>query len=319
MRRRRTTRGVLLLLVLAVVGGNVAFWTVNVFDRLTRVAPDCGGGYPAQTPASYGAPAGATPQLMPGYEAVTFASRDPGITIAAWWVPGSAPDAPAVVLAHGLHECKRATTVLFPAGLLHAHGFSVLLIDLRNEGSSTVTNGRFAGGVGEARDILGAWDWLRHAQGIAAGRIGLFGVSLGAGASLIAAGQEPAVAAVWSDSSFADLTEVLRHQIWGAEWPPFIVDLAFTYGRLQGIELTSPSPAEMMARMGSRPVAIVHGERDGSVPVAQAERLISLDRAAGGQPVVWLVADAGHTQAMYDHPAEYERRLTDFFAAALGT
>ena len=45
-----------------------------------------------------------------------------------------------------------------------------------------------------------------------------------------------------------NLTEVLRHQIWGAEWPPFIVDWALTYGRLRGFELTSPSPAEMIAR-----------------------------------------------------------------------
>jgi len=304
--------------LLAVVAGNVAFWTVTVFDRLTRVAPDCGGGYPGQTPASYGRPAAADPYLMPDYEAVAFPSREPGLTISAWWVPGSSPDAPAVVLAHGLHECKRATTVLFPAGLLHANGFSVLIVDLRNQGASTVDTGRFAGGVGEARDILGAWDWLRAEQGLPAGRIGLFGVSLGAGASLIAAGQEPAVAAVWADSAFADLTEVLRHQIWGAEWPPFIVDLALTYGRSQGLEMTSPSPAEMIARMGSRPVAIVHGERDGSIPVGQAQHLISIHQAAGGQPVVWLVADTGHTRAMFRHPAEYESRLAIFFDEVLG-
>ena len=318
MSRRLLVRIGLVLALVCVLAGHAIFWTVNVYDRLTRVAPDCGGGYPGQTPASFGAPDGAQPQLMPDYRAVSFPSRDPGITIAAWWVPGPSPDAPAVVLAHGLHECKRATTVLFPAGALHANGFSVLLVDLRNEGSSTVTNGRFAGGIGEARDILGAWDWLRREQGLEAGRIGLFGISLGAGASLIAAGQETAVAAVWADSAYADLTEVLRHEIWGAEWPPFIVDLALTYGRLQGTELTSPSPAEMIARMGSRPVAIVHGERDGSVPVGQAQRLLSIDRAVGGQPLEWIVAGAGHTRAMFDHPAEYERRLADFFAAALG-
>ena len=32
--------------------------------------------------------------------------------------------------------------------------------------------------------MLGAWDWLRNTKAVAAGRIGLFGVSLGAGAAI---------------------------------------------------------------------------------------------------------------------------------------
>ncbi|MGD0017768.1 MAG: prolyl oligopeptidase family serine peptidase [Candidatus Limnocylindrales bacterium] len=248
-----------------------------------------------------------------------FPSRDRAITIDAWWVPGPAADAPAVVLAHGLHECKRATTVLFPAGMLHAHGFAVLIIDLRDEGSSTVDTGRFAGGVGEARDVLGAWDWLREVQGIPAERIGLFGVSLGAGAVLIAAGEEPRVAAVWEDSGYADLTQVLRHQVRSYMIPSFFADLALAYGRMHGHEIAFPSPGGEVRRFGRRPLAIVHGERDGSVPVEQAYMLIAVDQAAGGRPTIWLVPDVGHTGAMGSYPAEYESRLAAFFSAALGS
>lgn len=319
--RRRNRR--LFLLGLAAIElvflvGAGAIFTAGLYDRLTKVETDCGGGYRGQTPAEFSAPVAGGSYSMPGFGEVRFPSRDPAITIDAWWVPSPSADAPAVVLAHGLHECKRATTVLFPAGMLHAHGFSVLMIDLRDEGSSTVDTGRFAGGVGEAQDVLGAWDWLREAQGIPAERIGLFGVSLGAGSVLIAAGEEPRVAAVWEDSGYADLTQVLRYQVGFWMIPSFFADLALTYGRMHGQEITSPSPGEEVRRFGSRPLAIVHGERDGSVPVQQARMLIALDQAAGGSPTVWFLPDTGHVGAMASHPADYESRLVAFFSAALG-
>ena len=320
MRRRHRRLFVLgvVMVMLAFLAGAGAIFTVGVYDRLTKVEPDCGGGYRGQTPAQFRAPVDAGPYLMPDFQGVRFPSRDRAITIDAWWVPGLTADAPAVVLAHGLHECKRATTVLFPAGMLHAHGFAVLLIDLRDEGSSTVDTGRFEGGVGEAQDVLGAWDWLREGHGIPAERIGLFGVSLGAGAVMIATGEEPRVAAVWEDSGYADLTEVLRHQIWSEGVPSFFADLALAYGRMRGQEMASPSPSEEVSRFGGRPLAIVHGEQDGWVPVEQAQRLIARDEAAGGRPTVWLLPDVGHVGAMGAHPAEYESRLEAFFSAALG-
>ena len=89
--------------------------------------------------------------------------------------------------------------------MLHRNGFSVLLIDLRDHGDSTREDGRFAGGTDEYRDVLGAWDWLRTEQGLPPASIGLLGISLGAATVLLATGQEPAVAAVWEDSSYADL------------------------------------------------------------------------------------------------------------------
>ena len=316
-RDRRLFFAGLASIALCFMFGAGAIFTAGLYNQLTRVEADCGGGYQGQTPAHFSAPVEAGPYLMADFREVRFPSRDPAISIDAWWVPGPSPDAPAVVLAHGLHECKRATTVLFPAGMLRAHGFAVLLIDLRDEGSSTVDTGRDAGGIGEAQDVLGAWDWLRSAQAIPPDRIGLFGVSLGAGAVLIAAGEEPRVAAVWEDSGYADMTEVTRHQL-GARWiPPFFADLVYTYGRWQGVELTSPSPRDEVARFGSRPLAIVHGQDDGSVPVEQAGQLIVADEAAGGHPTVWLVPDAGHARSMFAHPAEYESRLIAFFSGAL--
>src|SRR5450759_2191427 len=165
----------LAVIFVSFISGCATIFSATLYDRLTLVAPDCGGGYSGATPASFRAWVDSTPYLMPDYQDVRFPSRDPAITIDAWWIPGPTADAPAVVLAHGLHECTRATTVLFPSVALLRQGYAVLVIDLRNEGSSKIDNGRETGGTGEARDMLGAWDWLRDAKGLAAGRIGLFG------------------------------------------------------------------------------------------------------------------------------------------------
>jgi dipeptidyl aminopeptidase/acylaminoacyl peptidase len=296
--------------------GLVGVFSAVLSDRLTRVAANCGGGYPGVTPASFSAWVDTAPYLMPDYQEVSFPSRDRAITIDGWWVPGPSAAAPAVILAHGLGECKRAPTVLFPAGALHRHGNSVLVIDLRNEGSSSVDNGRDTGGAGEARDMLGAWDWLRNAKGVAAGRIGLFGVSLGAGAAILASGEEAGVAAVWEDSGFADLTQVLKHQMGAYFIPPFVVDLAVAFGHLRGEDMAT-RPVDALDRLAGRPIAIVAGETDQSVPVEQAYQLITASKEHGSQPLVWILPGVGHVGAMAADPLEYERRLVAFFDGSL--
>ncbi|MGD0248848.1 MAG: prolyl oligopeptidase family serine peptidase [Candidatus Limnocylindrales bacterium] len=308
--------GLTVILVGFILGG-LGIFTAGLYDRLTLVSPDCNGGYQGQTPASFAAPIDSTPYLMPDYQEVHFPSRDGNITIAAWWVPGPTADAPAVVLAHGSHECKRSSSVLFPAGMLHRHGYAVLLIDLRNEGSSTVTNGRFAGGVGEARDVLGAWDWLRREKGLPASRIGLFGVSLGAAAVVTALGYEPGVAAVWEDSGYADIVETFRWRLALFLVPFYFSDITFEISRLKGEEIASPSPGDSLRALNGRPLAIVHGVLDLAVPLEQALELESAARAAGGQPEVWILPGVGHVGAMGSQPAEYERRMVAFFDGAL--
>jgi dipeptidyl aminopeptidase/acylaminoacyl peptidase len=290
-----------------------------VYDRSTRVAAHCGGQYADYTPARFAVDGvDATPYLMPSYESASFPSRgDPGVAISGWWVPG-APNAPAVIQVHGLNGCKRAPGNLLEAGMLHRLGYAVLLVDLRNEGDSTVTNGRFAGGVIEYKDVLGAWDWIQSARGVAAARIGLAGMSMGAATSLIAAGQEPRVAAVWEDSSFADINVAISDEVARNGYPRFLAPAATLVGRLAGVDIASLGPLDAVARLNGRSVAVIHGTADTRMPVKHAHWLIDAIEAHGGRPYVWLPDGVEHTQAIVTYPDEYERRLGDFFGAAIG-
>jgi dipeptidyl aminopeptidase/acylaminoacyl peptidase len=245
-------------------------------------------------------------------------SRDAGITIAGWWLPAATADAPAVIVVHGFTACRRDHAVLLPAGMLYRNGFSVLLIDLRDHGASTIEDGRFAGGTDEYRDVLGAWDWLRTERGLPAGKIGLVGISLGAATVLLATGQEPGVAAVWEDSSYADLDSAILAELERSNYPTFLAAGGVLAARLlSGDDLVSYSPLDAVHRFAGRPLFITHGEADTRLSVAYARELESAILIDGGDVEAWLIPGAEHTEAMITHVDEYERRLVAFFDRSL--
>ncbi len=72
-----------------------------------------------------------------------------------------------------------------------------------------------------------------------------------------------------------------------------------------------------MARLGGRHVFVTHGTADQRLDVHFADQLIQAGTASGALVESWIVEGSGHAGAIVDHPAEYERRLVDFFGRAL--
>jgi fermentation-respiration switch protein FrsA (DUF1100 family) len=323
--RRRTLLAATLILVpvLAYGGASVVVW-----DKLTSVPDQCGGRWTENTPEAFEAPESyaldTRPWAMPKPVDVRLPSRDPGIEIAGWWLPastaGTPADAPAVIVVHGFTACRHDHAVLLPAGMLHRNGFSVLLIDLRDHGDSTREDGRFAGGTDEYRDVLGAWDWLQTEHGIAPTRIGLVGVSLGAATVLLATGREPGVAAVWEDSSYADLRTAIDAELTREGYPTFLAFGGVLAARLiSGDDLVSYSPLDAVAMLDGRPLSITHGTADTRLSVEYGHRLEAAARAEGGTVEAWYVDGAEHVEAVITDAAEYEQRLVGFFTRSLVT
>jgi dipeptidyl aminopeptidase/acylaminoacyl peptidase len=175
-----------------------------------------------------------------------------------------------------------------------------------------------AGGIEEYRDILGAWDWLVTGQGIPPARIGLFGTSLGAATVMIAAAEEPQIAAVWADSSYAGVDLAIQNELALRRFPAFLGPTAVTAGRLlDGLDLTARSPLLAIPQIAQRPLFITHGDADARMPVEHAYLLADALRAAGQDIDPWIIPGSGHTQGIFDHTAEYETRLVAFFEASL--
>jgi dipeptidyl aminopeptidase/acylaminoacyl peptidase len=302
--------------------------SVIVYERLTSIGP-CPGAWDANDPTHFdaigadGAPLGGdvldtAPYRMPAPENVRIQSRDSGIELAGWFIAAADPDAPVVIVVHGRGACRRDPTALLPAGMLHRGGFGVLMVDLREHGESTIEDGHFAAGTDEYRDLLGAWDWLQRQKLVRAERIGLVGVSLGAATVLIAAGREPAVAAVWADSSYADLQEFIRDELGRQGWPTFLDVGTVIAGRiLHGDDLAAISPLDSVRSLAGRPLFITHGEADVVIDVRHGRELAAAAGASGSAVETWFVDGSGHTLAMVDRATGYEERLVTFFRGAL--
>ncbi len=337
-RRRRWLAAVAaaLAVVLALAYAGVSY---AVFDGLSSAKGGCWESAAANTPdhfavdAKWG-PALADPYLMPTPQDVVFHSRDAsaaGVNLAAWWVPADdvdAASAPAVMVVHGILSCRREASVLLAAGMLHQHGYSMFVMDMRNHGDSAFSaDRRIAGGSVEYLDVLGGWDWVRS-QGVPADRIGIVGFSFGSGVVLAAGGEEPAVRAVWADSSFTTMsrgiTLFLHDQLMQQGSPlaavsDTLVPGAMLWGRVHGIDFLRFDPVTEVAKYQGRHLAFAHGADDAVLPASMATEIHDAALAAGAHVAdVFVVPGAGHTEADYADPAGYEARLVGFFGEALG-
>jgi dipeptidyl aminopeptidase/acylaminoacyl peptidase len=329
-RRRWIAGGLGVVLALGVVGyAGVSYYGYN---RVAAAIPDCGGRFPDYTPASFGTEGIASkftaggfatsPYVMPGYREVSFPSRDarqPRLTIRAWWVPAQEAGAPAVIVVHGINSCRHDPVVLLPAGMLARNGFSVLMMDMRDQGDSDIEDGRSGWSSEEYLDILGAWDWLQSAQGLQASRIGLMGESLGASSAIIAMGEERAIAATWADSGFADLGVLFDELIARDRKPTWLRPGVVVWAKvIADDDLLARRPVDEVGQIGARPLAIVHGLADDQMSVPHAKDLAAAHATfvPGFEP--WLVPRATHLQAAFAAPVEYERRIVEFFRASLG-
>lgn len=293
-----------------------------IYSQLSGVTPRCPT-HAANTPAqiivhsSKWSAFDAAPYQMPRFETVAIPSRQPGLMLSAWYVEAD-PAAPAVILTHGLGSCKHDHTILIPAGMLHRAGFNVLMYDMRDHGFSDIEDGRTAIGNEEYLDLLGAWDWLRETKGIAAERIGLFGTSLGAATTLAAFAEEPRAAAAFVDSPFSDLNVVITEELQRNNYPTWLAPAGLTMARIvAGDDLLAHPPLDAVLRAAGRPLFLVHGDADTRINQHHTRDLAALGAQTGADMAAWLPAGIGHVEAVLAEPQEYERRLVDFFGAAL--
>jgi uncharacterized protein len=253
------------------------------------------------------------------FKDVQIPSATEGITLQAWWSAPTKPKRGAVLVVHGRNSCRGDPQVLMPAGMLHRAGFGVLVIDLRDSGLSTREDGRWAGGVDEWQDVTGAWRWLR-AKGFDAKAIGLMGVSMGTGAISLAMAREPAMAAAFLDSPWADLPSETIY-LANEEVPGLgvLVPGMLAMGQLiSGDEFFGLSPERgFRESLAGRPISIVHGEEDKTIPSEQGERLAAAAEASGSPVDLWLLPGVEHVQAAFVKTDEYRRRLVEFFTERL--
>jgi alpha-beta hydrolase superfamily lysophospholipase len=195
----------------------------------------------------------------------------------ALYVPTAMPAA-AVVLVHMLRRSSADWSTT--AERLRDGGFVVLAVDLRGHGDSGGTIDSSGDLTGLVRDVTAAVAFVKQRPGVAAGRIGIAGASVGANLALLAAAADPAVRSVALLSA--------------------------------GLEYRGLRCEAAIAKYGDRPLLLVAGTND-PYAVRSARRLAELDPRAQ----VETPEGAGHGTLMLAHAPDLVSRLVDWFRTTL--
>jgi fermentation-respiration switch protein FrsA (DUF1100 family) len=212
-----------------------------------------------------------------------------------------------VMVLHGVAD-SHASALGFAPMFLEA-GYSVLAPDSRAHGASAGALVTF--GVLEADDVVRWAEWL-HNRGCQ--RVYGLGESLGGAILIQAAAKEQVFAAIVAECAFRDLPSIAAYRVaTSARVPDFLaralVAAARAYGRGRyGLDLADASPMKSAKRLRT-PLLLIHGANDANTPPSHS-RAIG-DAATGSE--VWLVPNAGHTNASAVQPAEFRRRVLDWF------
>ncbi len=266
-------------------------------------------------------------QIIQGEE-VRFRSFD-GTSLRGMWLrtPAGARRKGTIVFCHefgsDMYSCARYARPLVDAG------FDVFTFDFRGHGGSSSGRGYRPlqwPSDKELEDVLGACAHVEDALSTAGEptRVGVFGISRGAGAAILAASSDPNINCMVCDGAFSTgetLVSLMKRWAYifarvklvyenhpDAFWRFLLWCMMVFAQRRLGRRF--PSVRKALANMVSCPILFIHGEKDSYIRAEQAGILYT---AAGQPKYLWIVPRAKHNQSVIVAPVEYTARIEAFF------
>ncbi len=229
-----------------------------------------------------------------------------GDRLDGWFLPGTRPL--GILLLHGYGRSHHRMWRY--AGFLRDAGYPLLAIDFRS--SRRARRLPTTLGIHELPDALAACRWLALRPGVEA--IAVMGESLGGTIALIAAAEDPTIAAVIADCPFATGKAAVEDMLGRFLRLPRRPSAAAA--RALGRWATGRDPYDVDAQLAATrlldcPILFIHSSADERLAPAHTEELW---KAAGAKDPVWWVPGAGHNQGWLRHRAEYERRVMSFLS-----
>jgi dipeptidyl aminopeptidase/acylaminoacyl peptidase len=239
-----------------------------------------------------------------GLRDVTFPSHT-GVQIRGWYLPSK--NGAAIILTHG-SNADRAQR-LPDARVLGAAGFGVLCFDWPGQGES---DGQVTWGPSERSALTGAIDFVAGQPGIDKQHIGAAGFSAGGYFVAQVAATDDRLSAVVLEATPTDLVEQTRAEYAGS-------GIGARIGALVALRQHVSDPHAMRAvdvvrAIAPRPLLIVGGSEDHTVPPAMVRRLFA---AAREPKTLWIVDGATHGEYETKTGGKFGRRLVRLFERTL--
>jgi pimeloyl-ACP methyl ester carboxylesterase len=207
-------------------------------------------------------------------------------------------------------------------------GFAILAMDFRNQGHSD----RMPGYTPihwlteyEVTDVLAVVDYARDRADLRELPLGVFGVSRGGSAALVAAARVPEIACAACEGVFSISTMTLHYTLrWAVLYQPaWLMALFPTWHFRLTLALARWISErrrrcryvlleEWLPRLAGRPVLMIVDGRDTYVLPEISETLYR--RFPQSSTRRWLVKAAKHNMARETDAAEFDRRIVEFFA-----
>jgi dipeptidyl aminopeptidase/acylaminoacyl peptidase len=242
------------------------------------------------------------------YEDVEFASFD-GVVLKGWFVSSPRPSDVTLLMCHG-RGASRSDILPETQSLASRGGYNLFYFDFRNHGLSGGNKNTL--GRWESEDVLSALRWVKENRPTRARRMGLYGMSMGGAAAIVAAAGEPAFEAVAAESAFTSAkASIVRYAGLFHHVLAWMVPYTFLWVRLRlGFDVEEFSPERYVARISPRPLFLLQGSADVRMPPSEGERLFAL---AGEPKALWTVPGADHAELWETAGREYEDKLQAFF------
>ncbi len=225
--------------------------------------------------------------------------------------------------ASDMYSCARYVRPLIEAG------FDVFTFDFRGHGESSCP-GRYRplqwASDKELEDVLGA---CAQVESVLASEgkptdIGIFGISRGAGASLLAGSSDTNIKAIICDGAFSTETTLMSLM---KKWAHIFARVKLVYeshpdafwGMLVWLLIRFAQPklgcrflsvAKALREMQPRPILFIHGQKDSYIWEDQTRLLYA---QAPSPKYLWIVEGAKHNQSVIVAPRQYAGRTVAFF------
>ena len=251
------------------------------------------------------------------YEAVTIPVSEE-INLSAWWITPELGNGKTVMVTHGIGTSRRDFNALMPTGMLVKSGFNVLLVDTRDTGESTCTDGRHSAGQEESDDFAAVAKWLVDNKSIKPESLGMFGVSGGAIMTSLLPSKTGLVSAFAMEGTIFDFNAAATREVEYQGFPGFLWQLALASAQLfHGVNLTETKVSDSIVAAGDRPMLILHGDADQRLDYQSSLDFVSYAESVGAQISLETFEGADHTEGMLSESDRYAAALAKFFEESL--